>query len=526
MSSKGRGATSAPTTSQGRTRIRLPAGVRPGDKVSIQVVATGGQHEWVLISPWNEQVIVPSFEAGSENFVPIVLAKRSDRGMLESGDVLTSMVSRFQQTLNTISTTRGGLTEEERQTIFAEQAREQYGLEPHEVDRIIRAYERETQDAYERGVLAIYSGNYREALDQLSGLMDREGIEDSPAGLDTLYQLMVASQLYATKLLRSNPAEAEETLYKAQSYVEAALKYNAASPTLVTLLGYTHKDLTQLYRAQGKHDRARENLERAEKYFEAALELDAHNASAHNGIGNIYLLKGDYEEAIQWSTKATELEPKYLFAYHDLALLYFIKVRQIASDGAPIRQKEYKRALVGFANAYQTMLALDGDPAAGTLAPDTRYQFEQMASWVHQEVKRVSLESQSVAQQSEREHGVQEQSSEAPCVIVYVVYFGKGQEDLAKRLGNRLRDSGMTAEVSSHEELPLQLQVAGAVPSGNSMCYHESVHSPKVDEIRDLIGGLVNNAELKVYHVGSIPLAFGYGKWQADENEILVVLNN
>jgi hypothetical protein len=83
LTTKGVGSTSAPTDRSGKSRIRLSGDTKPGDWVSLQIVKTNRTDtDWVFISPWNGQAIVPPFERASNNYAPLVLAKRSDKKLL------------------------------------------------------------------------------------------------------------------------------------------------------------------------------------------------------------------------------------------------------------------------------------------------------------------------------------------------------------------------------------------------------------------------------------------------------------
>lgn len=195
--------------------------------------------------------------------------------------------------------------------------------------------------------------------------------------------LGVAYQLQANEMIRQeNFGQAEDALNKADRYVKTALQYEPADPFLHVQLGYVNKELAQRYSATGKSKKAQANIEKATTHFKMAIGANDNNASAHNGLGSVYVIQRDYDRAIKASRKATELEPKYLFAYYDLAMAYYGKVRSSKS------KEELYSAQLGFLEAYQTVLSLDGkDPAAGRLPPIARQNINKIANSVLQEVR-------------------------------------------------------------------------------------------------------------------------------------------
>src|SRR5262245_57167990 len=55
---------------QGKVRLKLPPQTRPGEWVTLQIVKRPGDPDWVLISPWDGRIIVPSFENKADNALP------------------------------------------------------------------------------------------------------------------------------------------------------------------------------------------------------------------------------------------------------------------------------------------------------------------------------------------------------------------------------------------------------------------------------------------------------------------------
>ena len=84
--------------------------------------------------------------------------------------------------------------------------------------------------------------------------------------------------------------------------------------------GYALKDLAQMYLNQGRREDALQVVGRAKEIFENVLKQDPDNASAHNGLGNIYYLQGEYEKAVRQYQEALGRAPDYAAAYNDMAL--------------------------------------------------------------------------------------------------------------------------------------------------------------------------------------------------------------
>ena len=170
LATQGDGSTGAPTSGQGRTRIRLAAQTRPKTWVTLQVIRP---QDLVFISPWDKRVQVPPFENESENFVPVVLIERGNRLALESGQALVAIAARVNEknSIKAVGTTENPKSN---QTALEEVAHE-FGLAPDDVDRAIRAWGKTTTDPYEKGLAKLYERAYPEASKLLaSSLQMRE----------------------------------------------------------------------------------------------------------------------------------------------------------------------------------------------------------------------------------------------------------------------------------------------------------------------------------------------------------------
>lgn len=150
----------------GTARMKLPAGTRPGNSVMLQVTAG----DWVMISPWDGRVIVPPFDNNPQNFVSIVIARKSDKQMLASAKAVEAMASRVLKEVG--SKLDKQLSDEERRQVLEAQARE-FGLTPEEVDRAIREWSRKVTDLYQQGLAELYQKNYPKAADLLTEALEQ-----------------------------------------------------------------------------------------------------------------------------------------------------------------------------------------------------------------------------------------------------------------------------------------------------------------------------------------------------------------
>ncbi len=82
------GDTGSPQTTDqnGKARLRLAPGTKPSSWVKLLIGNKSNGVEIAFVSPFDGRVRVPSFDNEQENYDPVVLVKRGDKGMLESGN--------------------------------------------------------------------------------------------------------------------------------------------------------------------------------------------------------------------------------------------------------------------------------------------------------------------------------------------------------------------------------------------------------------------------------------------------------
>jgi hypothetical protein len=209
--------TSDITDDEGKARLGLAVGTTPGKWVSLQIVSTQQGHpDWVFIDPWNSRVIVPPFENETENFVPIVLARRGDRAMLESGQAIKALISQINAA-NAAKPKDELLTDAQRQKVLEEKAAE-FGLEPEELDAAIRAWAEKAEDPYDKGLAEYYEENYPEATKLLT-----ESLRKQEAAMEKAIAKMADTAFFLGASLY------EQGKYRASAAAYPRLRQNCTS---------------------------------------------------------------------------------------------------------------------------------------------------------------------------------------------------------------------------------------------------------------------------------------------------------
>jgi tetratricopeptide (TPR) repeat protein len=160
-----------------------------------------------------------------------------------------------------------------------------------------------------------------------------EAINKQPDLVDALIGLAMIYQRRATEHLGSeNYGLAESAAKRSEDYVKNAMFYEPTDMGLQVHLGYLYKDLAQRYAGTARLPKAQEMASKAWGCFERALKINPQDASAHNGLGSVCLIRRDYDGAIEHCSKAVELKPDYLFAYFDLAQACYLKARSAQDE--------------------------------------------------------------------------------------------------------------------------------------------------------------------------------------------------
>jgi tetratricopeptide (TPR) repeat protein len=219
LSPKGDGSISPPTDSAGRTRIKLPRGMRPGKFVTLQLVkGPKGTPGWCLVSPWKGRAPVPAFENDADNYLSVVIAKRGEKIALANSKVLLGIAASVLETLATTSVDTK-ITSEQHRAALSLQA-EVIGIAPDEVDHAIREYLNKANNSYDKGLIALYTGKYSQASQHLSEYFNKLEKQSDRAASTAFF-------LGQSLFLQGKYQEAEEAYSKALSkhLLDPAVQY-------------------------------------------------------------------------------------------------------------------------------------------------------------------------------------------------------------------------------------------------------------------------------------------------------------
>ena len=312
---------SAVTGDDGKARIPLAKQTKVKSWVSLQILKSPKNKDFVMVSPWDYRALVPSFENESENFIEVVIVQRGDRAALESGTVLAAAVAQINKANGPKTADKQELQDP---SVNLAAVSKQYGLAPDELDRAIRAWGAKTTDPYEAGLASLYERNYSKASTQLANSL-RKREEDLAAG-----QKAVADAAF---FLGSS-------LWEEGKYRESAANYQRCLQ-LRPDDGAVLNNLALSLMGAGDYAAADPLFRRALAIYEKTLGPDHRDVAA--GLDNLASLlqdKGDYAAAEPLYRRALAIDEKTLGLYHpevatdlnNLALLLKIKGDYAAAE--------------------------------------------------------------------------------------------------------------------------------------------------------------------------------------------------
>jgi tetratricopeptide (TPR) repeat protein len=204
-----------------------------------------------------------------------------------------------------------------------------------------------------------------------------DATKQNPSLGSAYFGLAYASQLRGNEFLqRGDPDHAKEALDKAEGYAKIARQYDEFDDAALVQLGYTEKDLAQVYSDKGMAEKASQADENAARHFKMVIGGNPQDAGAHNGLGNIYYDKGDIEGAIREYQTATSLADKYTFAWYDLVL---VLQQKYATPG--LSREESTETFRKLVSALKKVLELSQDPEAQKLPQPTLEKMLELAKW-------------------------------------------------------------------------------------------------------------------------------------------------
>jgi tetratricopeptide (TPR) repeat protein len=331
---------SATTGDDGKARIALAKETKEKSWVSLQILKSPQNKDFVLVSPWDYRAVVPSFENETENFVEVVIVQRGDRLALESGTALVALTAQINKANAPKTSDKQASQEDPKANLTA--VAKQYGLAADELDRAIRTWGVKATDPYEAGLAALYERSYAKASTQLAeSLQKREEklATDQKDVADTAFFLGLS--LYAEGKYRESATNYQRCLQlrpddsavlnKLGLSLAAAGDYTAAEPLYrralairEKALGHDHPDvatslnnLAELLQDEGDYAAAEPLYRRALIIDEKALGPDHPGvATSLNNLAELLRDKGDYAAAEPLYGRALIIDEKALGPDH------------------------------------------------------------------------------------------------------------------------------------------------------------------------------------------------------------------
>jgi len=112
--------------------------------------------------------------------------------------------------------------------------------------------------------------------------------------------------------------EAKQVSQKTLDLLDEASSSFPDDPNFQALRAYTFKNLAMVMRQLGNEDQFQQYLGSSATTFERLLRQYPEDASALNGLGSVWLLRGNPDKAVDYMQKAVDLKPDYGAAIHDL----------------------------------------------------------------------------------------------------------------------------------------------------------------------------------------------------------------
>lgn len=319
----------------GRARLKLPPEKRSDDWVFLQTLKGTGGQDWVLISPWDFRLNVPSFANKPDNIAVVTVARKGDRQLLSSGRAVETLTARIVRQLK--AKLEREVSDAERQLVLKEQA-ESFGLTPQDVDVAIREWGRKAEDPYQQGLAALYEQDYPKATELLTksyeirkaekekrenefvdvalflgdalnaqGKFREAVVKFKEASAERPTDGAILNQLAIALLGAEEVDEAERTHRKAVSAKMAESGFGPRSPQLAG----AQYELARLNFRQRKFKEAEALLKEALEINEQELGPQDENVEkCLRSLAEVYWAMDRYDEAGKVASRANEIKNK------------------------------------------------------------------------------------------------------------------------------------------------------------------------------------------------------------------------
>jgi tetratricopeptide (TPR) repeat protein len=192
------------------------------------------------------------------------------------------------------------------------------------------------------------------SLDLSNRTLSERG-ESDPSDRADLSDHVVAIQeiqIQALEHIRTgNPNLAAQEMSKGEKLVEKLMKEYPEHTTLRIQTGYYYKTLAQVSNALGNIREMHRYLVVAEGLFLQSLKgtkSKPERSIINNGLGNVYLLQKNWEEALRRFRSAVKSDPNNADAWHDLLQFHFARAKLGNVDLTGMREAIERVKEIGF----------------------------------------------------------------------------------------------------------------------------------------------------------------------------------
>lgn len=325
---------SATTGDDGKARIQLAKQTKENDWVSLQILHSPPGKDFMMVSPWDYGMFVPSFDNESKNVVEIVAVQRGDRLALVSGTLVKSLAAQINKANAPKTADIQAPPQDPRANLAA--VAKQYGLTPAEVDHAIRDWGAKVTDPYEAGLAALYERNYSKASAHLAdSLQQREKeLAEAPERVADAACFLGASQFAEGKYkdsvtayrrclqLRPNEGSISNNLAlsldQAGYYGEAESIYRELLTTNEQMFGTNSPAVSAVLTNLGALLQEQGNYRAAEDLYSRALAIDRNThdelgeAVDLDSLGGALKDAGDYSAAEPFLRQALKVREHLL----------------------------------------------------------------------------------------------------------------------------------------------------------------------------------------------------------------------
>ncbi len=215
-----------------------------------------------------------------------------------------------------------------------------------------------------------------------------DALKENPSLTQANALLSMVNQLQANEYIEQGRlGEARNALDAAKGYAQAALYNHYGDTNLGDQLGFVYKDMAQRDLAANDPVGTNQDLESAQSMFQQGLGVKADDVSALNGLGGVYYFRSvflnsnELDDAIKEQLAAVKVFPQYTFAWHDLAGALWEKYKR--------EKPPNPTTLLQARDALDKMFQLQQTSGAQKLPPANLKKMESIRAEVEAEIAKL-----------------------------------------------------------------------------------------------------------------------------------------